>query len=223
MIQALVFDLDDTLYLESDFVASGYRAVAGYIAEKYQCRYRDVFYTMMTTFTNLGRDKVFPVVIERFLDATVSLVEFVEVYRNHDPQIRLFPGYAALLERLNKSLRLGIVTDGLPEVQRRKVAALGLPDLVHEIVYTWEYGSEKEKPHPFAFSLIADRLCVHPSKTLYVGDNPTKDQLGAEGAGMQFARVQSPAGCHNSGQCAGGGVFVIDSLYQLPHILQQAN
>ena len=28
MIRALVFDLDDTLYLESDFVSSGYKAVA---------------------------------------------------------------------------------------------------------------------------------------------------------------------------------------------------
>jgi len=28
MIETVIFDLDDTLYLESDFVASGYRAVA---------------------------------------------------------------------------------------------------------------------------------------------------------------------------------------------------
>jgi putative hydrolase of the HAD superfamily len=35
MIQALIFDLDDTLYPESDFLTSGYRVVARYVADNY--------------------------------------------------------------------------------------------------------------------------------------------------------------------------------------------
>jgi len=220
MIEALVFDLDDTLYLESDFVVSGYRAVARHIAKRYACTYADVLCAMMTTFAKLGRNLVLPMVIERFLGSSVSIAELVDVYRRHDPEIHLLPGYTKLLKDLGRKYRLGLITDGLPEVQRRKVRALGLNNIMDKVIYTWEYGRDKEKPHPLVFSLILDELHVKPVNAIYIGDNPIKDWAGAHGAGMKFAYIHSPGFDCARYEQAREPEFVIDSLHQLPRILQ---
>jgi putative hydrolase of the HAD superfamily len=225
MIKALVFDLDDTLYLESDFVESGYRAVAQHLARQYGCCCRDVFYAMMSVFVNHGRENVFPTIIRRFLANGVSLSELVEVYRSHTPRIRLFSGYGELLRELRESYRLGIITDGPPEVQRRKVRALGLEQKVDRVIYTWEHGAEKQKPHPQPFSLMMDSLKSRPFNTLYIGDNREKDCKGAHGVGMKFIQVQIPSrnGHRSESASADEADYVVESLYQLPQILQSTD
>jgi putative hydrolase of the HAD superfamily len=221
MMQALVFDLDDTLYLESDFVTSGYRAVAQFIEENYGCDYKQVFTTMMTIFVEHGRRAVFPTLLDRFLNSSVSLADLIDVYRRHSPKIRLFPGYFELLQRLAPQYRLGIITDGLPEVQERKVKILKLDKVVNKIIYTWKYGPEREKPHPFSFQLMLRHLDTDPVSTLFIGDNFEKDCRGAHRAGMKCAQLHSSV---HSRQTSSGNEeipdFFISSLYQLPQILQ---
>jgi len=225
MIQALVFDLDDTLYRERDFVASGYRAVARHIAVNYGCDFKSVFSTMIATLDAQGRQKVLAAVMERFLRPSVPLNELIDVYRQHSPKIRLYPGYFRLLRNMARCYRLGIITDGLPEVQKRKVRALRLECLMNKIIYTWEYGSEKQKPHPLAFSLMLDSLRAEPDSVLFVGDNPEKDCRGAHQIGMKYAQVQPslPEKCQCKDEAGEEPEFVIDSLFQLPAILQELN
>ncbi len=222
MIQAVIFDLDDTLYLESDFVASGYREVARHIARKYGCSFRDVFHTMMSVFVTHGRENVLPVIVRRYLGDGVPLSEFVEVYRNHSPRIHLFPGYPGLLRRLRNSYKLGIITDGHPEVQKRKVHSLGLERMIDRIIYTWEYGMDMQKPHPQPFMMMMNCLQTRPDSTLFVGDNTEKDCKGAHGVGMKYVHVpvQASVGCKSEPLSADKADYVLDSLYQLPRILQ---
>jgi putative hydrolase of the HAD superfamily len=222
MIQALVFDLDDTLYSEIDFVTGGYKAVARYVSGRYGANCNDVFYSMMASFASSGRRSVLPKVVKDFLGEAVPISELVEVYREHLPEIRLYPGYGCLLERLSREYKLGIITDGLPDIQRRKVQALGLEYRMDKIIYTWDYGQEKGKPHPFAFSLMLDYLRTDPCEALYVGDNPVKDCRGAHAAGMRFVQVRAATqSTATSDEVQRGPDFVIDSIYQLPQILEQ--
>jgi putative hydrolase of the HAD superfamily len=223
-IRALVFDLDDTLYPEIDFVSGGYRAVARFVSDRYGRNCTEIFYTMMATLAREGRGAVIPTVLERFCDSSVSLQEIVGIYRRHLPRIRMFPGYGCLLRRLGRNYRLGILTDGNPEAQRRKVEALGLDHAVDKIIYTWDYGEEIGKPHPLTFLLMLDYLRAEPPSALYVGDNPDKDCRGAHGAGMLFAQLRV-SWLHGNGttlQELQKPEFVIDSLYQLPSILESA-
>jgi putative hydrolase of the HAD superfamily len=223
MIQALIFDLDDTLYPERDFLASGYRAVARYIADSYDYSFDQILSTMMTVLDAWGRQRVFPALLVRFPKVSIPLTELVEVYRLHNPAIDLFPGYLALLRDLAARYRLGVITDGLPAVQERKVRALGLESILEKIIYSWEYGSERGKPHPLSFSLMLESLHADPQSALFIGDNPEKDGRGAHGVGMKYAQIQHPPL-----QAASPGVdgpvtseFTIHSLFQLPQILQQ--
>ena len=193
MIRALLFDLDDTLYPESEFALSGYRSVALEAAANGECRYEEAFDCMQTAFREEGREVVFPCFLARFPGLSMTLEDMVRVYREHVPEISLFPGYRELLVELGKDFRLGIITDGLTAVQRGKVRALGIEKLFEKIVYTWDYGKERQKPHPYPFALMLETLQIPPESALFIGDNPEKDGQGAIGAGMLYVRVAPSA------------------------------
>jgi putative hydrolase of the HAD superfamily len=203
-------------------VSSGYRAVARHVAGRHPVGVDEIYSAMMTAFDALGRRKVFSALLVRFPDISIPLEELIKVYRQHSPAINLFPGYAALLGELASHYRLGIITDGLPEIQERKVRALGLAGMVDKIVYSWDYGSEKGKPHPLSFSLMLESLQAEPPSAIFVGDNPDKDGRGAHGVGMTYAQIRHS---RQRAMPAAEGMdppeFVIDSILQLPQVLQQ--
>ena len=175
MIKAVVFDLDDTLFPESDYVKSGYRAVAREIQKRYGL---DGAETELIELFNSDRTNVFDHYLERHeiavSDRTVG--ELVEIYRAHKPDISLSEGVSHTLEVLRgKGYKLGIITDGRPDGQRKKIDSLGLSGLVDKIIITDELGDEYRKPNPKAFELIAAHFGVSFEEMLYVGDNPKKD------------------------------------------------
>lgn len=219
MFEALLLDLDDTLYPESQFVYGGFRAAARHVAAEYggACA-EDILRGMTETLAVRGRRAVFTEVIARFGLPEGLLPALVDVYRSHAPEIALYPGYRELLERLGQRFRIGIITDGLPAVQRRKTDALGLNGLVRGIVYTWDSGAGLEKPHPEGFRSLMRILEARPSHTLHAGDNLLKDGMGARAAGIRFAHVRRRDGTR-SGPCPLQPDFEVESLLQLTHIL----
>lgn len=222
MVEAIVFDLDDTLYPERNFVESGYRAVARHLANVYGGDFDGLFSTMITTWDRSGKQMVFPSLLKQFPEIPLSMSELIHVYRRHTPQISMFPGYWELLQALRCHYRIGIITDGLPEVQERKVMALGLDGIMNAIIYTWKYGPDKQKPHPLPFYLMLDYLQTYPESSLFVGDNAEKDWKGALAAGMKYVHVQNSNG-DNTSLPEKMPESVIRSLHQLPAILQDLN
>lgn len=173
MIKAVVFDLDDTLYPEYDYVLSGLTAAG----ERAQKAYGIVgAKSELTELFASARDKVF----DRFaqnhgLDRS-CVTDLVEVYRAHTPDIKLTAEVKQTLNELHsRGYKLGIITDGRTNGQRAKITALGLNELVDEIIITDELGGEYRKPNPKAFEVMSSRLGVELSEILYVGDNPQKD------------------------------------------------
>jgi putative hydrolase of the HAD superfamily len=225
MIQAIIFDLDDTLYPERDFVESGYQSVAQHIADCSDYSLAEVFSCMKTSLNFSGRESVFPNLLLQYSRITLSLEECVQFYREHIPSIHLFPGYEELLKELSGKYRLGLITDGLPEVQKRKVKALGLDAIIENIIYSWEYGAEREKPHPYSFSKMLKLLQTSPRNTLFVGDNSEKDGKGAQNAGMLYAQIRPPqenkAGANRA--ILKTPACILESLFELPQVLQQWN
>lgn len=96
--------------------------------------------------------------------------------------MRLFPGAQELLAALRvPGCGICLVTDMPVEIQYRKIARLGIADFIDAIVTSEEAG--REKPHPWVFALALRKLGVSSDRVCMVGDDH-KDIEGALLSGM---------------------------------------
>ena len=104
-------------------------------------------------------------------------------------RIRPDCGLLNALRVLSQTLKLGIITNGGSEIQRRKFCAAGLSEVIpHECVWvSAEVGMEK--PDPAIFIFASQSLGVNPGNCLYLGDHEPDDLAGAVAAGMQARLV----------------------------------
>jgi putative hydrolase of the HAD superfamily len=189
-IRAVVFDLDDTLYAEREYVRGGYRAVGRYARERLgrEGAFED---WLWGRFCAGRRDRAFDAMSAEFgLDLTAAeIAELVTVYREHRPVIRPRPGVEALLARLGKLRKLGLLSDGFLPAQRLKLEALGLGRFFDAVIYTEEMGRDCWKPSPAGFEAIRRALDVAHAACAYVGDNPAKDFVAPNALGWRTIRL----------------------------------
>lgn len=175
MIKAVVFDLDDTLYPERDYVKSGFNAVGNYIESKYDLT--GIREELLALFDANKADVYGRILLAHCLPASESAI-LIEIYRTHKPdKLELFPDAMPIIEYLKaQGIKIGIITDGRVDGQRNKVEALGIADLFDNIIYTDSLGGEQyRKPHRASYEQMSNALGVDFSEMLYVGDNPIKD------------------------------------------------
>lgn len=120
----------------------------------------------------------------------------VEAYRAHSPTIELFDETRAVLDALQRTHRLALITDGLWTVQQRKVQALGLESYFEQIIYTGAWGAEFSKPHPRAYQCVQVKMQVPGKSCAYIGDNPHKDFVTAKRLGWHTIKVHRPGAEH---------------------------
>lgn len=189
-LDAVVFDMDDTLYSEKDYVKSGYKKIAEHFPQVPDMQER-----LWAVFLRGGKavDEVF---------AECGLSEFsheaLEIYRNQTPEISLYDGVREMLGRIGAGKKTGIITDGRPEGQRAKIKALGLS--ADEIIITDELGGpEFRKPNELSFRLMQERLGVAFEKMAYVGDNIKKDFIAPEKLGIRCIYFENSDGLYYAG------------------------
>ena len=187
-IKGVIFDLDDTLYSEKDYVRSGFQAVSDYLGGGYEEKLWKHFESGKQAIDGLlkelGREK--------------DKAEVLEVYRCHKPNIHLYPGVAELIADLkSRGIKVGIVTDGRPEGQRNKINALGLE--VDDVIITDELGGiQFRKPCDIAFRILMTRWRFNPADMVYVGDNPAKDFQAPQQLGMRSLWFKNSDGVYAS-------------------------
>lgn len=197
-IQAVIFDLDDTLYNEKEYIKSGYRQVATVIdtiAHGYE--------KLWSAFCE-GRSAIDTVLQDAGIYSEELKIKCLSAYRTHVPEIYLLEGVRDMLQELrDRGIKLGIITDGRPEGQRNKLKALKLDELVDSIIVTDELGGPQfRKPNDIAFRIMQGRLNVPYSAMLYVGDNAAKDFQAPKVLGMQWIHFRNANGIYceaNSG------------------------
>ncbi len=182
--RAMLFDLDDTLYPLERFVMSGFRAVARHVDTQWGVPSARALETLVTAAA-VARGRELQVLAERHgLDAAV-VPALVDVIREHVPDLRLPELSLSVLGALRAGWRLGVVTNGRPDIQARKVEALGLGRFVDTVVFASGCGTGHGKPDPAPFLEGCRRLGVPPSRTVFAGDDPDCDIAGAHGVGMK--------------------------------------
>lgn len=177
-IEFVVFDLDDTLYSEKEYVHSGYLKISDYFCLP------GLEQELWKAFTQ-GK-KAIDVVFEKegLIDRKD---EAIKIYRNQCPTIHLYDGAREMLQRIKQSGRLlGMLTDGRPEGQHAKIKALDLEALFDEIVITDELGgAECRKPNSIGFVKLHEKTGIPYEKMAYIGDNLNKDFIAPEKLGMK--------------------------------------
>ena len=198
VLRAVVFDLDDTLYPERAFVLSGFRVIAAWVEKHLGISAEVAFVELCQLFEAGIRGNTFDHWLESHgLKAEDWGKQMVQVYREHEPHIEPYPEVPEVLRRLRLHYRLGLVSDGFAEVQKRKLIALGLASCFDVIVFSDEWGREAWKPNSKPFEIALERLRITGPEAIYVADNPTKDFLGARRMGMWTVRVRRPDGLYS--------------------------
>jgi putative hydrolase of the HAD superfamily len=193
MIDAVLFDLDDTLYPEFEFVRSGFAAVASFLAERYGLDSGALRDRMVEIHDQVGRGSIFDrIAAELHLETPGLVPALVAIYRGHQPRIALHEDVPPVLAALRRrNVRLGLVSDGMASVQRSKLAALGLTPQLDVAVLTDELGRQYRKPSPVGFEVALLLLGTAPGRAVYVANDPRKDFAGPRRLGMRTFRVRN--------------------------------
>ena len=207
-IQAVVFDLDDTLYPEVEYVHSGFRAVSRQIAQlEPSLQGQRVFEMLVQAFETGPRDAVFNSVLDQLGQRSDDqiIAELVSLYRCHRPLLELKPPVREMLNPLRNRFKLGLLTDGRLPTQRLKVEALGIDRAFDHIIYTEDLGREHWKPSEKGFECMAQALGTAHPFCLYVGDNPSKDFVAPNRLAWLTIQVKSPGQIYADIETAPGG------------------
>ena len=101
---------------------------------------------------------------------------------------RLFPGIReTLLHIRDRGWRIGILTNGGVKSQTDKIANSGLSEFVHYSVISDAFGCRK--PDKTIFEHVAAQLAIEPSRSWFVGDDPSVDVWGAKQVGFNVVWV----------------------------------
>ncbi|UII76143.1 HAD-IA family hydrolase [Flagellimonas sp. HMM57] len=160
----IVFDLDDTLYNEIDFLKSAYLEIAAKLEPK------ESFFLYAQMFSLYRKsENVFDFLTKKY---NITKGELVQKYRNHLPSIQLFSGADDVLLKIKENDgKLAIITDGRSLSQRNKIKQLGLEPLMDHIIISEEIGSEK--PSELNYRKVEDFFKA--KNYTYIGDNVNKD------------------------------------------------
>jgi putative hydrolase of the HAD superfamily len=192
-VRAVLFDLDDTLYSERQFVDGGFAAVAAFLADRFDRPATQLVARLRELHDLDGRGRLFDTLVaELGVAGEPDLVPAcLLVYRTHPTRLTPFTGVIGLLDRLRAAgVRTGVISDGNAAVQSRKLAGLeGLAERLDVIVLTDDLGPGHAKPSPVPYAVACRLLALDPSATIYVGNDPRKDFRGARAAGLRTIRV----------------------------------
>lgn len=190
----VIFDLDDTLYSEKDYVKSGYADIA--------CHYKTIASMedkLWNAFEN-NEQAINYVLKQEGLFSYEAVNHCLEIYRNHFPRISLYPDAKDLLVFLKEhKIRLGMITDGRPEGQRAKIKALKIEQYFDKLIITDELGgAEFRKPNPIAFEKMHAFFNIPYEAMVYVGDNTKKDFIAPKSLGMGCVYFNNPDGLYSA-------------------------
>jgi putative hydrolase of the HAD superfamily len=211
--RGLIFDLDDTLFPRDEFVTSGFAAVARLVAATHGVRANDAFDILTQAYEGDCRGRELQVLCEHFQLSHDIVPSLRDVFRRHLPTIALHPDAASALQALRAGgWRLGIVTGGLPSVQFRKVAALGLTALVDEVVYAEEHAAAKD-PAVAAVGVVLKALELTAERCVCVTTSLSESVLRAPALGIRTLHVARSGAASGKADTVD---MVIDSLSQVP-------
>ena len=161
--KTIVFDLDDTLIPEIDYLKSAFQEIASYVDPEDINLYNEMYHWFQK------KENVYLQLQKRY--QKISILDLKNIYRNHFPNFDpKTENRELLLELKKKGHFLGLLTDGYSVTQRNKIKALDIENIFDLIVISEEFGSEKPNLKNFE---VFDKF--NTIGKYYIGDNTSKD------------------------------------------------
>lgn len=192
MVRAVIFDLDDTLISEKDYVVSGFRHISKMLSPVLRIDEGVIFADMLDLFNNSPKN-VFNRLFEKYniKYSDKMILQLVNEYRSHFPNIKVYSDVLPCLKELKAAgIKTGIITDGYATAQRQKLMAIDADKYFDEIIVTDELGREYWKPHPKAFMLMKKKLNFNYDEMIYIGDNILKDFITSNELGIITVQIK---------------------------------
>jgi len=191
--KAVLWDLDDTLYSR---VNAARQLLPGMFRKHLYCDRSDAFIEAAADYliAHIPRNKTmhpdaFKALQQKYpFDKPLDMAACTDYYYSHYRSfMEPFPEQLEVIRKLKSmGIKNAIVTNITPELlelQKKKVATLGIADLFDVIIYSAELGIHK--PDRGIFDHAAQQLGIPNDACVFVGDDPTTDIAGALSAGME--------------------------------------
>ncbi|MCY3977005.1 MAG: HAD family hydrolase [Chloroflexi bacterium] len=206
MYQAILFDLDDTLFSLRACEAQALKRTLDdarllarlpiNFAERYaaiSCKYWKA--ETADGYTQYTREQVNELSWRDFLtnhglDAALSTGLAERFWAEFCQSAGFNPGARETLRRLSLSYRLGIVTNGYSDAQRGRLNAARLLSMLEVVLISEEVGVAK--PDSRIFEMALSKLSLPADALLYVGDSIAHDYQGCQAAGIDFCHYCPP-------------------------------
>jgi putative hydrolase of the HAD superfamily len=183
------FDLDDTLYRVEQYYLGAFLEIAEYLSKKGKYSKEEIYEKLEKKWDE--KNPMYPHFFDDLfeeLNLEKDVKKCVEIFSNYSGKLVPYEEtFEALNELKKKGIKLGMITDGNAERQKRKIDLLGIKDFFEVFVFTQELGEPKPSEIPFKIAL--EKTNAKGEKCIYVGDNPLIDFIGAKKTGMKTVRI----------------------------------
>ncbi|GCE15996.1 putative uncharacterized hydrolase YsaA [Tengunoibacter tsumagoiensis] len=153
---------------------------------------------------------------EQGIESRSNAEHLASIFREERRRYTTFPEVEALLQQLRPQYKLGMLTNGAPDLQREKVAQIQLEHYFDTIVVSGEVGVGK--PEREVFQVVMDGLKVTSSEAVMVGDSLPRDMIGAQRCGMRGIWINR-CGMHCSEEYASAVGIEVTTLENLSQFL----
>ena len=195
-IEAVVLDLDDTLWPIAPVIDRAERALAAWIREhaptvaaQWDVNTLKLLRASLVAENPRLKNDVLGLrrgtIATAFADAGASAAQAARAFDffcAERQKVEFYPDALPALERLAARYRLGVISNGFADVH-----AIGIGAHFHSVLTAHEIGAAK--PDPRIFAACIERMGLPPAAMIYVGDDPANDVIAPRAAGWHSAWI----------------------------------